>query len=444
MGALRVGVGHADITPPSGSPMEGYIERRGVSLGVHDRLFAKAMVLEDVSGKKVAVVSVDLIGVGQWIVDSARRGIESKTGIKRDNVMIAATHTHSGPRGIGNILPGEDFSSMGFFRRDLSEKVVGGIVEAVVSADKRLVEAKIGVGKGNVTGLCSNRRSQDGPFDPELCVVRLDSAGIGQSIGCIANYACHPTVLGADNLLISSDFPAYARDTIETALNEKLPGDGAEALYLNGASGNMSTRFTRKGPTFAEAERIGRALGSEVLKIMKGVSNMTDDLEIATSSEVVKLVQRRLPALDFIRNDLKRGEEMLKQMRARGASKGETRVVESVTEGAKALLSAYEYASKSQGREFEAEIQVFRLGESVTFCAVPAELFVELGLEIKKKLKRVNPIVVCYANGFIGYVLTEEAFSEGGYESLITLLDASAGSHIVEVIERLSENLSND
>jgi hypothetical protein len=441
MGALRVGVSHADITPPPGTPMEGYIGRRGVSQGVHDRLFAKATVLEDGSGKKFAIVSVDLIGVGEWIVNSARKRIESRTGIIDKNVMIAATHTHSGPRGVGELLTGEDFFSQGFFNRGLSERIVEGIAEAVVGAEKRLAEAKIGLGIGEVPGLCSNRRSQNGPFDPDLGVLRLDSVDSGEIIGCIVNYACHPTVLGANNLFISSDFPGYARNTIEAALNEKLQRDKAEVLYLNGASGDVSTRFTRKAATFDEAERVGRSLGSEALRIMKSVNQMRDDLEISMSSEVIKLVRRALPPLSFVKNDLRRGEEMLRQMMAGDASHGEIRVVESATEGAKALIAAYEHASKLGRNEYEAEIQVLKLGEVATLCAVPAELFVELGLEIKKKLRSMNPLVVCYANGFIGYVLTKEAYSEGGYESLITLLDPNAGNMIVDEIEKLGRML---
>jgi neutral ceramidase len=441
MERLRVGIGHVDITPPSPTPMEGYIERSGVSQGVHDRLFAKAAVLEDASGKKVAVISVDLIGVGKWIVDFARKGIESRIGIPRKNVMIAATHTHSGPRGVVDFFTGEDAFSKGLFSRALSEKVGNGIVEAVASADKNLEKAKIGLGRGKVTGLCSNRRSPDGPFDPELCVLKMESAEGGHSIGCIVNYACHPTVLGPDNLFFSADFPAYVRDTVQSTLRKKRREAEVEVLYLNGASGNVSTRFTRREATFAEAERIGDALGSEVLKVIKAVNKMNGEVEVSTTSEVIMLPQRKLPPLDFVKNDLRHGEEMLEQLKARGASGGETRVVESLIEGAKGLLGAYDYASKFEGREFEVEIQVFRLGEVVTLCAVPAELFVELGLEIKKDLKAMNPLIVGYANGFIGYVLTEEAHREGGYESLSTFLDASAGKRIIEVVEKLSKSL---
>lgn len=443
MGDLKVGLSCVDITPAVGVPLEGYIERRGVSQGVHDRLFAKAVVLSDGKTNKVAVVSVDLVGVGRSLVEFARKQIDSKTGIQGSNVMIAATHTHSGPRGVVDFFAGEEAFSQGFFDRRLSEKIGSAVVKAVAGANNKLRESRIGLGRGTATGICSNRRAPDGPFDPELAVIRIDSAAKKQTMGCMINYSCHPTVLGPNNLLISADFPAYLCDSVQTSMG-KSRGEEIVVSYLNGASGNVSTRFTRREATFAEAERIGRVLGSEALKIIQATKKTSGDIVISTANEVIKLHQRKLPPLDFVKSNLKSGEELLRQLRSRGAPEGEIRVVESLTEGARGLLTAYDYASKFEGREFEVEIQVFRLGDTVTLCAVPAELFVELGLEIKQKLKRMNPLVVGYANGFIGYVLTEEAHREGGYESLSTFLEPDAGARIVGAAEKLARNLSSE
>jgi hypothetical protein len=168
---------------------------------------------------------------------------------------------------------------------------------------------------------------------------------------------------------------------------------------------------------------------------------MSDNVEVATRSEVIKLPQRKLPSLDFAKKDLKRGEEMLKQLKIRGASAGEIRTAESLTEGAKGLLAAYDYMSKSEGRDFEVEIQVFKLGEVATLCATPGELFAEFGLQIRKELEQLNPLIVGYANGFTGYVLTEQAHSEGGYEALSAFLDADAGAKIVKKVEEIASRL---
>jgi len=442
MGNLKAGLSCVDITPPVGTPLEGYIERRGVSQGVHDRLFAKAIVLSDKETNKVAVVSVDLVGVGRWLVEFARKGVESKTNIQGSNVMIAATHTHSGPRGVVDFFTGEEAFSQGFFDHRLSEKIGNAVVKAVTDANNKLREASVGLGRGTAPGICSNRRAPEGPFDPELGVIRIDSAAEGQIMGCAINYSCHPTVLGPNNLLISADFPAYVCDTVQTSVR-KPREEEIVVSYLNGASGNVSTRFTRREATLAEAERIGRALGSEALKILQATKKMSNDITILTENKVIKLRQRKLPPLDSVKSNLKSGKELLSQLRARGAPEGKIRVIESLTEGAMGLLAAYDYASKFQGREFEVEIQVFRLGDTVTLCAVPAELFVELGLEIKRKLNRMNPLIIGYANGFIGYVLTEEAHREGGYESLSTFLEPNAGTRIIEVVEKLAGNLSS-
>jgi neutral ceramidase len=442
MRLLRAGSSHSDITPPVGTPLEGYIERRGNSTGVHDKLTAKAIVLEGADGNRIAVVSCDLVGVGRWVIDYAREKIQVRTDIKSNNVMVAATHTHSGPRGVVDFFTGEDVFAKGLFDRKLSESVGNGIIEAVVNANRRLREAKIGLGRGNVAGLFSNRRSPDGPFDPELAILEIDALGDKQLIGCAANYACHPTVLGPSNLLFSADFPAYAADTVLTTVKKKVGEGSAEVLFLNGAAGNVSTRFTRREATFGEAERIGRALGVAILKVMQGIGKMSSDISISTASEIIKLPQRKLPSLDFVKSDLMRGEEILRQLKTSGADSGQIRVVESMTEGAKGLIAAYGYAKQFEGREFDVEIQVFRIGDVVTLCAVPAEMFVEFGLQVKRKLRKLNPLMVGYANGFIGYVLTEEAYREGGYESLSTFLEPNAGTRIVETVERLSEKLS--
>jgi hypothetical protein len=340
-----------------------------------------------------------------------------------------------------DFFTGKNAFSEGLFDRKLSEEINKRIVEAVAEANKTLQDATVGLGTRNVVGLCSNRRSINGPFDPELAVLEVDSSESKQLIACAFNYACHPTVLGPSNLRFSADFPAYASDTVEAVLRKKLGVYKREVLFLNGASGNVSTRSTRREASFQEAERIGRSFGIGILGAMQNIKKTSSEIAISTASEKINLPQRQLPPLDFVKTDLKRSEEMLRKLKMSGASDGQIRVIESMTEGAKALLAAYDYAKKFEGREFDVEVQVFKLGGIAMLCAVPAELFVEFGLQIKRKLKTLNPLIVGYANGYVGYVLTEEAYKEGGYESLSTFLEPNAGARIVDTIERLTNTL---
>ena len=94
-GECRVGVAATDITPPMGIPMAGYYHERGAD-GILDPLYSKAMVIEQ-DGERAALVILDLIGITRWVTDEARQRIEASTGIRRDHVMISATHAHTGP-----------------------------------------------------------------------------------------------------------------------------------------------------------------------------------------------------------------------------------------------------------------------------------------------------------------------------------------------------------
>src|SRR5437879_5708992 len=92
---FKAGAAWVDITPKLGTPMAGYYSERGAE-GVHDPLKAKALVLE-ANGVKAALVSLDLISTLRSTVEEARRMIEEETGISGKNVMISATHSHTGP-----------------------------------------------------------------------------------------------------------------------------------------------------------------------------------------------------------------------------------------------------------------------------------------------------------------------------------------------------------
>src|SRR6266568_7681264 len=99
---LRAGRSAVDITPPAGVPMAGYYYVRW-SEGFHDPLHAKALVLES-SGVKAALVALDLVGVPRTIVEAAREQISRTTGVPGANVMISATHSHTGPEMGGRLL----------------------------------------------------------------------------------------------------------------------------------------------------------------------------------------------------------------------------------------------------------------------------------------------------------------------------------------------------
>jgi len=285
-GELFASVVQIDITPPVGTALEGYGARVGVSQGVHDPLFAQTLLLKS-EETQVALVSLDLLGVGLGFTHRVRDAIEKAIGVPRDGILLAPSHIHSGPAGYIDELPGLPFSK----DEELQSIMVRQLAGAALWARQKLQPARLGVGKGLVEGIGRNRNDPEhGPMDDELILLRVDDFD-GRPIAVVMNYGCHPTVLSHRNLLISADFPGAARTTLNKIFPETV------FLFTNGASGDVSTRFTRREQTFEEVERMGNILAGEVLKVMSSVATESPG-DLMGFVEQVKLPIRPFPPIE--------------------------------------------------------------------------------------------------------------------------------------------------
>ena len=198
---LKAGSAAVDITPPVGIALTGYVLREGPSIGVHDRLYARAVVFDD-GHCRAALVVCDLLALDRGFVASARQAIEAATGIPGAHVMIACTHTHSGPAtiflyGCGDV----DHAWLDVLRQHL--------VNVVQAACASMRKARVATTARHLDMVARNRRDPEGPMNPCLwvwCVVDTR----GQPIATLLSYWCHPTVLGHTNRLISADYPGAA------------------------------------------------------------------------------------------------------------------------------------------------------------------------------------------------------------------------------------------
>src|SRR6185295_1145422 len=153
-GELRVGTAAVKITPLVGTPMAGYYNTR-LAEGTHDELWSKAMVFEQ-DGAKVALVALDLVTVNRSTVEEARKLIERSTGVRGANIMISATHSHTGP-----ILAGQSLRvDVQGGKDDLAQQYIttlpGLIAESVKRADANLKPARLSAGKGHEENLAFN------------------------------------------------------------------------------------------------------------------------------------------------------------------------------------------------------------------------------------------------------------------------------------------------
>ncbi len=264
VGSLKAAAGKVDITPERPAYIAGYGQNR-LSLDAHDRLMARCLVLE--SGKtRIAIVSCDLIGIPRYEGQRIRAQIKS---VAPEHVILAATHTHSGPDTVGQWGPdvrtrGVDEAWMNEFR-DKVARLVDKTAARLLPADLRFAS------ENGVQGISKNIRVPR-ILDTELGVMQVKGIADGKCIATLVNFACHPEVLNTRH--ITADFPHWLYDTVETEI-------GGVCLYLNGAQGGMITAdydesTTPKGQNWQAAETIGQNLGQHVVRLLAAASPVSN------------------------------------------------------------------------------------------------------------------------------------------------------------------------
>jgi hypothetical protein len=255
--------------------------------------------------------------------------------------------------------------------------------------------------------------------DNEVIVLRWDGSD-GQPVAVWINYGCHATVMGEQNLQLSADFPGAAR----AALSRLYPR--TVFLYANGASGDVSTRFTRREQGFPEVDRLGRILAGEVLKVMQ-TAVLHEVTSLGAVIEPVSFARRPRPKLEDAERQLRTLQDELEALRREGAAHGDVRRAETRVRGAVAELAR---AKESPGpAQAVSEVQALRIGD-VALVGVPGEPFTQTVLEIKKGSPWPETAVVSYANDEIGYFPDAASFSAGTYEALRSLFEVGAADQL--------------
>lgn len=409
---LKAGVAKREITPPVGTRMAGWDERVFPSLAVHDPLWARAVVLEQ-DGTRIGLVALDLLGFPQEAVAKAREAVGA-IGFPPQAVMVAATHTHSGPV----FWALDDLSEE---ERGYWASLPGKVAEALKAAAAALAPARIGAASGwSAVGINRREMTEEGsvvlgrnhfgPFDPEVGVIRIEHAS-GEPMACLMTYACHGVCLSGDNYLTSADFPGFALHHIE----ERIPG--AMGVFLNGAFGNINPRegathgALASGGGFMIAARAGSALAREAARAWQK-AEPEEASSLAFASRVIALPTNRARAIRRAEKNLRHVEEAA----SRPPRKWSPYLIWYDVPDPEAQRRWLQALKEKGEAPVECEVQALRLGPA-TLVGWPGEVFCELGLDLKQRspFRRTHPIGC--ANGWIGYVPTPEAFEEGGYEA---------------------------
>jgi len=432
---LSAGFSKVSISPPLGAPLAGFAARQGVCEGIHDELYARALVIES-NGKTVAFVSLDVLALSSEFVDQVRTKIQQNTGIEKNAIMIASTHTHAGPVTIKTF-----FNPEGTLDSAYMNSLAKAIEDSVAQAFAKRFPARVGVGSGYVSGIGVNRRTPDKkPIDEEIGILKIEDER-GKTRAVLLNYACHPTVLGSNNLLATGDFPYFAVERIE----QSLEAEGF-AMFVNGTQGNISMGHSSElsaigiitpGRTFENAAKLGNLLADAALEALPDIETK-ENSEIRIISSQVNFPLKDLPEIEKTVQTLRQAEEDLARISENGASTEELMQAKSRLLYA-SITNFYAHETAPLGGYLPIELQAARIGEAM-FLAVPAEVFVEIGLELKRQVTH-KTYIVGIANGYIGYFPTRAAYPAGGYEVVSSKISPESESIFYRQVLKLEEQL---
>jgi len=431
---MKAGVCKDIITPPIGTPLAGYVFEKLPSVGIHDQLWVRAVVLEEDS-TRVALAMCDVIGFDRYLNDKVKSYIKSRIDIPEENIVVGATHTHAGPVGLFSFKEYDGVLSRvigpyaGFEPDEcLIDITARKIAGALVNAMQNMHPVTAGTLVGCIEEIGKNRRDPGDTNDTEDIVTLLQGPDCHMCI--LYSYACHPTVLHQDNRYLSADFPGFSNMYLERATS-------AFPIYITGAAGDISTRYTRREKSFNEVRRFGSIMAGETIKTLN-VIYPEDVRDLSILSRKVKLPVKRLPPREHILKNLKDSQNRLERLHRQNASPSEVKTAETHVEGAKIALDLLEAGVINRLDQIEIELKLLKMGNTA-FLFVPGELFVQIGKAMKAYARSKNYIlhICCYANGYIGYIPTKEAFKNHDYESWAGIVGENSEAVLLDSLKQM-------
>ncbi|HUQ77517.1 MAG TPA: hypothetical protein VM427_01425 [Patescibacteria group bacterium] len=419
---MKVGAAVVDITPPLGLEMAGFGARASGASGVHDPLEARVLVAEGSDGTTVALVVADLLQIDSRLQDLIAADVLATTGIPRDRLQLAGTHTHSGP----------DFAEPSGVERETGRRIAEATTRAWI--DRR--EATAAVGIGHVEGIAANRRPNGGPVDNRVTVTRFDDVS-GEPIATLFNYGCHATTLGPNNTLYSADFPGPACRLVEAAV-------GGVAIFTTGPQGDVNpggyspedsmVGIVVPSRTFASAERHGRDLAAVAIDVQRRLRPVRVDRAWGTS-KVIELRRKPLPPLAVARSAAATARQTADTLRQASLTPDAT--YHATIAAAYADLIAAQAADPDRDRAVRLRISALALGP-LLHLGVQGELFVGLGQRIRASLGDDTTCIAALCDGTVGYLPTADAFEIGGYEPNASVLVAGEGERLADMLVALA------
>lgn len=430
----KAGVARAVTTPTAHMWMAGYASRNRPAEGKFNDLWAKALVLEDASGKRAVLITLDLCGIGKTLSDRIRDRLQSDYKLGREAIAISCSHSHSGPM-VGDYLPSMNFldATQQGYLNDYTKNLENTIVRITGEAIHSMKPAQLAWTMGHADFAVNRRENQEpkvpelrekgllkGPVDHDLPVMTISDASDGKLFAITYGYACHGTTTALYEW--SGDWSGVASMEIEKA------HPGVTALFWIGCAGDQNP-LPRK--TYKLLKHYGALAAAGVEEALKAPTMQRINPSLSMSYAEIDLPLDSIPPREKFQADLKSQDKF-------------------VANRAKILLAQLDKDGKL-ATHYPYPIQVWRLGQQVNWIHLGGEVTVEYSLRLKKELGAKNTWVGAYTNDVMAYIPSLKVLKEGRYEGeesmvyycLPTKWAPQIEEIIVKEVHRQVEQLTN-
>ncbi|OIN60601.1 hypothetical protein [Arsenicibacter rosenii] len=390
--SFKAGAALRKITPDPLLPVSGGIGTPKPAQQKQGDLYIRALVLER-GNTRVAIVSVDNLGWPSVLGNKSRALIK---GIPPENVLIGATHTHSGPDAYG--FP--DASGKAYADLAYLDRCVKDMADAVNEAVRNLKPATLKIAVGEAKGKIAYNYYADQLYDPRCGVIQAIGQD-GKPIATLVNYAIHPEIIGSGRGILSPDLCGPLYDRIEAKA-------GGMAIFINSAQGGMVTADNRReggkeANDWAECARIGELLADEALRIVADAPVQTSPALYCAMRKVSFPVESEI--MQYIIRNSPLGYEMT-------------------------------------NKQVSAQVNLLNIG-SAQVLTIPGEALPNIGFYLKRNMRTRHPFLFGLTNDAFGYMLTKvdfSSFKRYEYISRTSLGEQTAEIYMNEVLKWISES----
>jgi hypothetical protein len=382
--------------------MAGYGNRKKPSEGVDEPLHARALALRHGDDPPLLLITAEIIGFPRELAEDIAGQLQKKFNLPRENIMLVASHTHTGPVIRTNLtgmfdLKGKDADAL----KQYAELLKSRVIDAATAALAKTEPVRLSFGRGKAT-FAANRRvfkaggvnfgvNPDGPVDHEVPVLRVDDDK-GKVKAIVFGYACHCTTLGGDHYRIGGDWAGYAQEYLERA------HPGATALFVTGCGGDANPEPRGK---LDFARQHGLEMAGAVSRVLTG-PRVPVQGKLKAVFERVELPLAKLPTR----------EDYQKKLQDKNVF---------VQRHAQHHLELLDRGEKLR-QSYPCPVQVWQFGKDLTLVALGGEVVVDYALRLKREVKEGNLWMAAYANDVFAYVPSTRILIEGGYEADFNLI----------------------